>query len=63
GAAKPTLKPDIFKWLEGGHLNPGMTSLHRADRLRSQSDFTRMLAPVTGVTPCRRHIGQRSTIA
>jgi len=19
------LKPDIFKWLEGGHLNPGMT--------------------------------------
>ncbi|HGO6075407.1 TPA: hypothetical protein ACK3RU_008101, partial [Burkholderia cepacia] len=23
--AKPTLKPDIFKWLEGGHLNPGMT--------------------------------------
>ncbi|WP_208449705.1 hypothetical protein, partial [Burkholderia ambifaria] len=29
--AKPTLKPDIFKWLEGGHLNPGMTELRFSD--------------------------------
>ncbi|MCA8063117.1 hypothetical protein, partial [Burkholderia sp. AU38729] len=29
-AAKTTLKPDIFKWLEGGHLNPGMTLVVRA---------------------------------